>query len=155
MSDAPTITRRTAVCTGKPVDMHIASSAKSSVVRTLSSYENFDIDHDTGTPPDRWFAIRTRRGETGYIPADAPIRITAQIVAAPPPVASTSAADAIEQREKAIRDILIGIAFVALGLIVLWSFNQSGSWPSTGVGKEWIAVGYGGFRCGRGILNLL
>jgi hypothetical protein len=142
--------RRDGVCTGTPVDMHIAASARSSVIRALGGDEMFEIDHDIGADPDRWLAIRTGRGETGYIPADAAIRATERWAADD----SGGATDTGAQRDRAVRDVWVGVGFIVAGIGLLWYFSGIGSWPSSGGAREWVALGYGVFRLGRGLMNL-
>jgi hypothetical protein len=142
--------RRDGVCTGTPVDMHIAASARSSVIRALGGDETFEIDHDIGADPDCWLAIRTKSGETGYIPADAAIRVSEPVVADGP----AGATDPVAQRDRAMRDVWVGLGFIAAAIGLLWYFSGIGSLPSAGTGREWIVLGYGVFRLGRGLINL-
>ena len=134
-------------CTGSAANCHIAAGDRSAVVYTLQPDEEFEILHTVGSGNDSWLAVRNRDRLNGYLRANTPMTTTGSLEPRPQaPGPETLPPDGA-------RDMMIGAAFVVLGIVVMSSFTALGTGPSLGFGKEWLAIGYGVYRFGKGLYS--
>jgi len=134
-------------CTDAAANCHLAAGEQSAVVYTLQPDEEFEILHIVGSGNDSWLAVRNQDRLNGYLRASTPMTTTGSLDPRPQaPGPDTVPPDGI-------RDMMIGAALAALGVVALYSFTALGTGPSMGVGKEWLAIGYGVYRFGKGLFR--
>ena len=104
--------RRRAQVLSEPVPLRGAASHTATRLRDLLPDETFEIVHDVGEAPDTWYAIRTDTRETGYIPANAAIRMVRRDVVAVPEPEYRKEAD---RKSAGSKDLSWGIWLIILG----------------------------------------
>ncbi len=132
-------------CTGTAANCHVAAGEQSNVIFTLQPEEDFAILHTSGSGDDSWLAVRNQAGQTGYLRASTPMTTTGSLDPRPKSLGPE------EFAPDGVRDMMIGAAFAALGVFMMFFFTGIGLDP--GFGKHWLVFGYGIYRFGKGMYS--
>lgn len=133
---------------GMTAEVHLAGDARSAVIRTLRPEDEFEIQHRVGSAEDRWVKIRISDGLEGFIPDDPSFPKTPAVEAASPLAMPFSA-------RPGVRDMAIGSALFAFGGLVLLWMRTTPYASGVGIGKEALALGYGGYRFIKGFMTFM
>lgn len=130
---------------GSKAEIHVSAGARSPVLRVLTPEDWFEVLYRLGETGDEWLKIRTLDGLEGFIPDDPAI---------PKPPPPPPAPSEPPESRPGLRDMGIGAAFFVAGIAALWFLSGGPVDIAHGLGKEWIAVGYGGYRFIKGLMRL-